>query len=152
MGVEHRLAIRMSRSLEIRISNVIAELAKVRDAFDNLSAELRVQAETSIPLQVALDEIAGNAIRYSWPDGAHGEVVVRITVRPEDVTLDIFDDGLAFDPRDAPEPADRRSGPGGIGIHMVRQLVDGFTWRRVDGLNHTTLTKKRVADTAPKQE
>jgi serine/threonine-protein kinase RsbW len=145
---------RMSRSLEIRIRNEIAELATIRDALDSLGDELSIPTRTLIQLQVALDEIVGNAIRYAWPDGANGEVMVRVTVRPEDVTLDIFDDGSPFDPRDMPEPvpADRRLSPGGIGIQMVRRLVNGFTWRRVDGRNHTTLTIKCIADAVPKQE
>jgi len=123
----------------------------VRDAVDGLGDELRIPAWTMTQLQVALDEIVGNAIRYSWPGGADGEVLVRMTVRPEDVILDIFDDGIAFDPPDAPDPVppDQRPGLGGIGIQMVRRLVDGFTWRRVDGRNHTSLTVKR---TTPKQE
>jgi serine/threonine-protein kinase RsbW len=134
----------MTRTVDVVIRNEISQLETVRDALDRLGDELRIPAWPLIQLQVALDEIVSNVIRYSWPDGTEGEVLVRIAVHPGCVTLEIFDDGVPFDPRDAPdpEPSDQRRSPGGIGIHMVRLLVDEFVWRRVDGRNHTTLTKK----------
>jgi anti-sigma regulatory factor (Ser/Thr protein kinase) len=137
------------RSVEIWMRNETSELTKVRDALDSLGDELRIPTGVLTPLQVALDEIASNVIKYSWSDGAGHEFLVRITADTETVTLEIIDDGVAFDPRSAPAPAplpaDRRPRLGGRGIHMIRQLVDDFAYRRVDGRNHTILTKHCVA-------
>jgi serine/threonine-protein kinase RsbW len=62
------------------------------------------------------------------------------------VALDIFDDGQPFDPRSAPEPnppiEGQRPRPGGVGIHMIKKLVDDLSYERIDGRNHTSLTKK----------
>lgn len=140
------------RSLEIQLRNETAEAARVRDALDSLGAELLIPARVLMQLQVALDEIVSNVIKYSWPDGARHEFLVRITADTEAVTLEIIDDGVAFDPSQAPAldavPADRQPRLGGRGIHMIRQLVDGFAYRRVDGRNHTILTKRCVAGAA----
>jgi anti-sigma regulatory factor (Ser/Thr protein kinase) len=133
------------RSIEIQMRNEISELARVRDALDSLGEELPVRPRVLMQLQVALDEIVSNVVKYSWSDGADHEFLVRITADTETVTLEIIDDGVAFDPRSAPNldalPADRRPHLGGRGIHMIRQLVDDFAYRRIDGRNHTTLTK-----------
>ena len=145
----------MIRTTDIRIRNRISELATVRDALDRIGARHRLPSWSLIQLQVALDEIVSNVIRHAWPDGADSEILVRITVRPDRVTLEIVDDGISFDPRNvpAPPPADQRSQPDGIGIHMTRQLVDGIAWQRIDaGRNHTTLTKMRAADAVQEQE
>ena len=83
---------------------------------------------------MALDEIVSNVIKYSWADGGKHEFLVRITVNDGGVALDVFDDGKPFDPRGAPDPLP--SGmrqPGGVGIHMVKKLVDDFSYERVDG-------------------
>jgi anti-sigma regulatory factor (Ser/Thr protein kinase) len=141
----------MSRSVDIRIRNEIAELATVRDLLDRIGGELRVPAEALIRLQGALDEIVSNAIKYSWPDGSTGEILVRIMVRTSGVALEIVDDGIAFDPTGVPPPppAARRPGPGGIGIHAVRHLVDNFAYQRIDGRNHTVLTTNCVVGEVP---
>jgi serine/threonine-protein kinase RsbW len=139
----------MTRSVAICLHNEASELAKVRDALDCLGREFHLPSPELIELQIALDEIVSNVIKYSWSDGVDHEFIVRITVRTDDVVLEIIDDGAPFDPRRAPEPPRRRpaarvSHPGGLGIHLIRKLVDGFAYSRIGGRNHTTLTKKFV--------
>jgi len=136
------------RSIEILMRNDVSELARARDALDSLGEELPIPARVLMQLQVALDEIVSNVVKYSWSDGTNHEFLVRIAADTETVTLEIIDDGVAFDPSSAPDlgalPADRQPRLGGRGIHMTRQLVDGFAYRRIDGRNHTTLTKRCV--------
>lgn len=140
------------RSIEIQVRNDIAEVTRVRDALDSLGEELRIPARALMQIQVALDEIVSNVVKYSWSDGANHEFFVRITADTEIVTLEIIDDGVAFDPCSVPDlgalPVDRRPRLGGRGIHMIRRLMDGFAYRRINGRNHTTLTKHCVDRTA----
>jgi serine/threonine-protein kinase RsbW len=135
----------MTRSVDLVIHNDLAEIGIVRDALDQLGGELEVPARALMQLQVALDEIVSNVVRYSWPDGGKHEFLVRITVNATGVSLDIFDDGQPFDPRGAPEPnappERQRPRPGGVGIHMIKKLVDDLAYERIDGRNHTSLTK-----------
>jgi serine/threonine-protein kinase RsbW len=145
----------MSSSVDIVIHNELSEIALVRDALDQLGSELEVPAQAIVQLQVALDEIVSNVIKYSWVDGGKHDILVRITVDDDGVALDIFDDGEPFDPRGVPEPlpslAGKRPEPGGVGIHMVRKLVDDFAYQRIDARNHTTLTKKCATGTLTKE-
>ena len=135
----------MTRPIDLIIQNKLSEISVVRDKLDQLVAELRVPAEAMMPLQVALDEIVSNVVKYSWPDGGAHELLVRITVNANGISLDIFDDGRPFDPCQAPEPDARPAGerptPGGVGIQMVKKLVDGLTYERAHGRNHTRMTK-----------
>jgi anti-anti-sigma factor len=91
-------------------------------------------------------------IKYSWDDGRQHEFLVRITVRPDRVDLEIFDDGKEFYPMTAPSPnhAPESRGPraGGLGINLITKLVDHFTYERIDGRNHTTLSKTCEVGTA----
>lgn len=135
----------MPRSVDLVIHNDMSEIAIVRDALDQVGKQFDVPAAALINLQVALDEVVSNVVKYSWPDGDKHELLVRITVRKTGVALDIFDDGRPFDPRRTPEPNSPREGqrprPGGVGIHMTKQLVDNLAYERIDGRNHTSLFK-----------
>jgi serine/threonine-protein kinase RsbW len=134
----------MTRSIDIRIRNELSELATARDELDRLAAEWRIPADALIKLQVALDEIASNVVNYAWQDGANHEIGIRIAAQSDGVTLEIIDDGTPFDPSSYPDPTGRPSRPGGLGVMMVRKLVDEIAYHRRDGRNHTILTKKCV--------
>jgi len=136
----------MRRSVDFRIRNELSEIGIVRDALDALGRELGIPMKALSQLQVALDEVVSNVVKYSWDDGNKHEFLVRITVQPTRVDLEIFDDGREYDPRTAPSPGPATPGqrprPGGLGIHMIRKLVDTFAYERIDGRNHTTLSKE----------
>ena len=138
-----------ARSVEIVIRNDMAELAKLSDGLEQIGAELGVPGKPLMQLQVALDEIASNVINYGWPDGGNHELRVRITGQQDRIEVEIVDDGREFDPRQAPapepQPAGRRE-PGGLGIHLVKQLVDRLEYERIDGRNRTVVTKQYVSD------
>jgi len=135
-----------ARSVEIVIRNDLMELATLRDGLERIGAELGVPGKPLMQLQVALDEIASNVINYGWPDGGNHELRVRITGQQDRIEVD---DGREFDPRQAPapepQPAGRRQ-PGGLGIHLVKQLVDRLEYERVDGRNRTVVTKQYLSD------
>jgi serine/threonine-protein kinase RsbW len=117
----------------VREGKTIEFFPSASDALDTIGEELHIPTRELMQLQDALDEIVSSAIKYSWPDGADAKVLVRITVQPEDLRLEIIDDGAPLDPRTAPEPpADRRPRPGGIGIYLIRKLVDGFAYQHSD--------------------
>jgi anti-sigma regulatory factor (Ser/Thr protein kinase) len=130
---------------ELVISNDIAQLSRISDAMDRIAAMHGLGDKPLAQLQVALDEMVSNVIKYAWPDGDPHEMRVRIAVLTDGVRIDIIDDGVAFDPRMARPPERPSSGArpvGGRGIHMVKQLVDRFEYARVDGRNHVTHFKK----------
>lgn len=131
------------------IRNEIGELAILRDALRRFCAEQGVPRKTRLQLHVTLDEIVSNIIKYAWPEGGAHELSVRMSAEAGCVRIEVIDDGRAFDPRTAPEPrpsaARRRTRPGGIGIHLVRQLVDEIAYHRADNRNHVIVTKRRGA-------
>jgi serine/threonine-protein kinase RsbW len=140
----------MTRVVDVTLRNEVSEIAVLRDELDRLGSQLALPAPALMQLHVALDEIVSNVIKYSWTDGGSHVLSVRIAAEAAMVSLDIVDDGRPFDPREAPAPspplAGRRPRPGGLGLHMVKKLVDELAYERIDGRNHTRLTKHFAVD------
>jgi anti-sigma regulatory factor (Ser/Thr protein kinase) len=138
-----------AQSVEIVIGNDLREIGNLRDGLEQFGAALGVPGKPLMQLQVALDEIANNVIRYAWPDGGNHKLSVRITGQKDRLEVEIVDDGRPFDPRQTPPseppPAGRRQ-PGGRGLRLVKQLVDQFEYERVGGRNRTVITKQYVPD------
>ena len=134
------------KSILVTIANERAEMARVAEALHRVGMAHGVPHDALVALQVSVDEVVSNVIKYAWDDGKH-QVHVRIAVLEDGVEVEVVDDGEPFNPLDAPPPprastAGERPAPGGIGIHMVRQLMDGIEYARHEGRNHTVLTKR----------
>ena len=122
----------------------------ISHSLERISREFKIPAEVQLQLQIALDEIVSNIIKYAWPQGGMHDLLVRINVDNDHVEIHTFDDGRAFDPRHAPSrglPAfGTRPRPGGLGVQIVKKLVDQFDYTRVNERNHTILTKRFDVD------
>jgi serine/threonine-protein kinase RsbW len=141
------------RSIELTIRNDPADLSAARDTLDRFGAEQGVPGKALIDLQVVLDEIVSNVIKYAWPEAGVHELVVRLTVDDTGVEVEVVDNGRPYDPREAPAAPRAAPGsrprPGGVGIHMVKQLVDGFEYERVDEHNRVRLKKRCIVEAQP---
>ena len=139
----------LPKPIELVIRNDMAELAAVLDSLERLGNEIGLPEDVLTQLGVGLDELVSNVIKYAWPDGADGalhEINIRMRAGAERIEVEIIDDGRAFDPGLAPPPmpppSGRRPRPGGVGLNMVRQLVDDIHYERVDGRNRTVIRKR----------
>lgn len=100
-----------------------------------------------LELLLAAEEVLTNVARYAYDDdGAEHWVRVTLDRAGADLTLRFADDGRPFDPL-AEAPPDL-TGPveqrpiGGLGIHLVRSLVDHAQYARVGGENVLTLRRR----------
>ena len=99
-------------------------------------------------VQLCLEELAINAMTYGRQGGL-SEFQVSITPGVEEILVELHDDGAAFDPtKDAPIPdpdAPMEDRPiGGLGIFLIREMVDDLVYRREEGWNHLTITIRRA--------
>ena len=138
----------VAETTDVTIRNDLADIAVLRDAVDRIGANARIPSAALYDLQVVLDEIVSNVIKYAWPGGGAHEVRVRLTVDRGAVEVEVVDDGQPYDPREAPAPLraarGRRPRPGGLGIHIARQLVDVFDYERKEPHNRVRLTKRFI--------
>ena len=102
--------------------------------------------ESQFPFELALEEVFMNVVMHgSTPDHVP-TVEVSLRREADDVILSIADTGPAFDPLEAPNPdigAAIEDRPiGGLGIYLLREMMDEFSYARLDGRNCVTLRKR----------
>ena len=96
---------------------------------------------------LAVDEIFSNIARYAYRP-ATGGAAVRVAVDGDAVVIEFEDSGAAYDPLSAPapdlaSPAEKRD-IGGLGIFMVKRLVDSVEYRREDDKNILTIRETEI--------
>lgn len=131
--------------LEVELRNQAAELERLlHEVRQFLGADQRLSA-VSAKIQIALDEMVGNMIRYGKfePPVDPFPIRVEITAEQDMLKLLLVDSASAFDPLQAPRPNTGLSLEerpiGGLGIHLVRQLFDQVEYQRLDGKNRLSL-------------
>ena len=133
---------------EITVRAVPEQIDAVMDFVNRQLEALGCPEEARIDVDVAVDELLGNIIRYAYGPG-RGEVTVRVEAQrePKTVILTFLDQGAPFDPL-AEERPDTTSLParerpmGGLGLYLVRSLVDEIAYARRDSRNVLTVRKK----------
>ena len=110
---------------------------------------LEVPQELNMPINLALEEIVSNVMLYAYPGRNDGKVFVEYNETEDErgkrLIFTVSDTGIAFDPTqkadaDITLSAEERE-IGGLGIHLVRQLMDEIRYERIDGKNILTLVK-----------
>ncbi len=132
--------------LELTIENDLAQLAVVRDQVESFAKRENLSHEVGFAAKLALEELLTNTISYGYGGKSVQLIEIRLEVRGDHLIIRTADDGLAYDPRTAKEPNTQSSLKdreiGGLGVHLVKNLMDGFEYRHKDGKNHVTLRKR----------
>ena len=111
---------------------------------------LGIPTELNMPVNLALEEAVSNVMLYAYPDTNEGKVIVEFVRtrddRGENILFTITDNGIPFDPTQSKQvdvtlSAEERA-IGGLGIHLVRQLMDTIVYHREEGKNVLTLMKR----------
>src|SRR5262245_60985548 len=124
------------------LTNDLAEVPRLAARVDAFGQSWNIPARIVGRFNVALEEAVTNAISYAFPDGGRHEIEVRVEFRGGELCASISDDGQPFDPLSQPAP-DTRAGiaarkVGGLGIHLLRSLMQSVEYRRVNDRNVLT--------------
>lgn len=131
-------------TLELRPE--IGELARLATDFADFAAQHHMPADVVNALQLSLEEVVTNVIVHGYKQTGNKTVAVRLAARPGELVVEVEDEAPAFDPlaRAAPDldlPLEERP-IGGLGIHLVKNLMDAVTYQRDGHRNRLTLTKR----------
>lgn len=123
----------------------LSSIDRIRSFLKSSLSRLDPNEEDFFKIELAVVEMCVNIARYAF-SGKAGKLTIEIGIEGRTATLTISDGGIPFDPRTIPKPDVARimaSGRGGgLGIYLARTLTDRFDYRREDGRNVLTLSKR----------
>ena len=127
------------------LKNDVREVTRFSSFMKTVFEKLDIEKSLSRQLRLAVEEAVVNVINYAYPPDTEGEVTVTLMSNDQALRFQIIDAGVAFDPTEQ-EKADTTLSAeerriGGLGIYLVRELMDTINYERQDGKNILTLIK-----------
>ena len=134
--------------MRLVIDSQLSEIRRATDLVDEFKARHGLADNDANAIHVVLDEILSNAIRHGLAGAASHAIAVTLELSGGEIRLEVEDDGVAYDPTQAPAPVlantiDERT-VGGLGLAFVRSLTDSIEYRRIDGRNRLVLRRRIV--------
>ena len=126
---------------KIGIAPTLDKLPEATGFFEDILSAANAPMKVIAQVNVAVDEIFSNIARYSGATAA----TLGCSLADGRMTLRFSDNGRPYDPTGKPDPDTTLSAEerdiGGLGIFMVKKIMDEVTYEYVDGLNILTLVK-----------
>lgn len=132
--------------LTVRLVNRLEEIERLAAAVEAFGAAHGLPDSVVFALTLSLDEVVTNVISYAYADVRDHPINVHLRLAGDVVHAEVIDDGRPFNPIDVPAPdldapIDKRR-IGGLGVHLVREMMDELDYRRENGRNILALSKR----------
>ena len=130
----------------IILTNDISEISRLNEFVEEIGSELSLSPDIIFNLNLVLEEAVVNIISYAYPKEEHESIYLSARLHEGSIVLVLTDTGKEFDPTLSPDvditlSAEERS-IGGLGIFLIRQIMNEVRYERIDGKNVLTLEKK----------
>lgn len=127
------------------IHNDIQQIPQLADFVETIAEEKHLDHSLTLSLNLALEEAVTNVIMYAYPEGTDGLVDIEAIIREHSLSFVISDSGQPFDPTAQPDADVSQSienrQVGGLGIYLVRSIMDNVSYERNGGKNILSMTK-----------
>jgi len=140
----------MTQVASLQITNDLKEIARAISIIEECSSNIPLSFDVENAIELSLDELLTNIISYGYNDNDSHLITVDLWLEGEDdskfVIIRLVDDGVKFNPLEKKEvdldlPLEEKQ-IGGLGIHLVKKLMDELHYERREDKNVLTLKKK----------
>lgn len=130
---------------EIIICNDLSEIVEISQFIEEVGLALQLPSDITMSCSIAVEEAIRKIISHGYVSGQKDEILLRISSKPGEITFQIIDGGLSFDPSfteetSAPLSLDRIL-TNGLGLFILHRTMDVVIYHSEDGKNYLTLTK-----------
>lgn len=143
------------KNYSFNLKSKLSELDKLCEHLEAFGQSIGLSQKFIFEINLALDELFTNIISYGFSDDDEHDIKITITPENEQIVISIEDDGVAFNPVDAETPdlecTIENCKIGGLGIHIIKKLMDEVCYQRCDNKNILTM-RKSIAHTKPSKE
>ena len=131
--------------LEMVVQNRLPEIERFKKSFNTFSEQYDIPTPVRRKMNVVFDELLNNIITYAYRDEDEHSIEIKVELSGDRLTVSITDDGIPFNPfgvetPDTKLPLEERK-TGGLGIHLVRKVMDKVSYQRRIDKNVITLVK-----------
>ena len=130
----------------LTLPNDIETIPQLNEFIDGFCEQRDIDNDITMSLNLAIEEAVVNVMNYAYPEGTVGYVDIDVEADDNYVTFVISDTGKPFDPTQKDEVNIALSVEerpiGGLGIHLVRRMMDEISYRYADHRNILTLRKR----------
>ena len=135
-----------AKKFEKKVPAQIQYLGELRDFITDVGRQYGVSERVINAFKLAIDEAGTNIIRHAYRDW-EGFITVRMIIKEKSVTILLIDQGHTFDPTKVKDPDLRRyvdiGKKGGLGIFIIRRVIDKIDYFKTEEGNVLRLTKNR---------
>ena len=134
------------KKITIKLKNNLTDLDTINGTLESLRRQLGFSNKCKCETNLVLEELFTNIISYAYRDGGDHDVLLRIRCKPDQLYIEIEDDGIPFNPLSAAPPClesdieDREVG--GLGVFFARKFADQISYERTNGKNIVKITKR----------
>ncbi len=145
--IVHSSQSRNDMSTTIILKNEISEVQQLKAVMREYGKSHYIDQEVIQDVNLVFEEAVSNIIFYGYEDAEAHQVEVRIAISEGLLCVEIQDDAMPYNPLETPEPdleipfEDREIG--GMGVHLMRSLMDELAYKR-EGEHNVLLMKKRI--------
>ena len=129
----------MANTLSISFANDMQELTHVLQVVNVFLEPRALPSKLVYAVNLILEEILMNIIKYGYDDGESHEIEVQIEVEQEEIALTVIDDGREFNPLTVPPPDHSKSAMDrleeGLGLQFVRHMRNAIEYCREEDKN-----------------
>jgi len=139
--------------LELTVPNRLSENSRVQKHFDTFAEDYGIPEKVRLKMNVVFDELLTNIISYAYQDNKEHGIKVKVELSADRLKVSMVDGGIPFNPLgvetpDMELPLEERK-IGGLGIHLVRNMMDKVSYRRRIDKNVITVVEYLDADSKP---
>ena len=131
---------------EFTLKNEVKYVKELNAFVKSICEKLGIEPSMANGIKLAVEEAVVNVIDYAYPIGTSGDIMVRAMTDGHKLKFVIIDSGIVFDPTEAAQADTTLSAEerpvGGLGLLLVRELMDSINYERIDGQNTLTLIKR----------
>jgi len=137
-----------NKSGELKVKSQTENLSEIRDFVSGNAAKAGISSSTIDNMILAVDEACTNIIKHAYKLSPQGEIIIRIDYNEEKFTITIIDYGKSFEPDRIPRPDlqkyYREHRVGGLGMYLMKSLMDDVEYKTVPGKYNQVLLSKNI--------
>lgn len=134
------------RERQLIVKNQLEDLMTINAFLEELGTEWEIPDAMVMTLLLVIEEAFTNVVNYAFTDDLAHDIELKVVKQDDLIRLSLLDDGVPYDPTGKEDPDTGLSVQerqiGGLGIFLIKQMMDHVTYERRDGRNVLIMEKQ----------